>query len=70
VGVSQQLELVAASESVLDTQLVERLRLVGAWQTGEREGARPLNGVLLEAAMWLIIAAGIWIGAIAYAVRA
>jgi len=69
-AVSQEVAMVAASDSALDRALVERLRLVTARQHIEPQDAQSLNGVLVEAATWLAIAAIIWVITLACCVSA
>jgi hypothetical protein len=53
--------MVAATDSALDRALVERLQIVAFRQDVEPQEIQSLNGVLLEAATWLAIAAIIWV---------
>ena len=68
--VSQEVPIIAASDSALDRALVERLRLVAARQNVEPQDTQSLNCVLLEAATWLAIAAIIWVITLACCVSA
>ena len=62
-------KMIAASDSPLDTALVERLRSIQSAQNTDSEFTQPMTSILIEAGAWLFAAAIIWALTLAYALR-